>query len=45
MSEGLEIVVRAALIGIGATVVMDLWALFLKRFFGVPSPRGVYCLN
>jgi Protein of unknown function (DUF2938) len=37
MSEGLEIAVRAALIGIGATVVLDLWALFLKRFFGLPS--------
>jgi Protein of unknown function (DUF2938) len=37
MSEGLEIAVHAALIGTGATVVMDLWALFLKRFFGVPS--------
>ncbi|MBC8036124.1 MAG: DUF2938 domain-containing protein [Rhizobiales bacterium] len=37
MSEGLEIVVRAALIGIGATVAMDLWGVFLKRFFGIPS--------
>ena len=37
MSEALEIVVRTALIGISATVVMDLWALFLKRFFGVSS--------
>jgi hypothetical protein len=37
MSEGLEIVVRAALIGIGATVVLDLWNAFLKRLFGVPS--------
>jgi hypothetical protein len=37
MSEGLEIPVRAALMGIGATVVMDLWALCLKRFVGVPS--------
>jgi hypothetical protein len=35
MSEGLEFVIRAALIGIGATVVMDLWGLFLKQAFGV----------
>lgn len=31
-----EFVVRAVSIGAGATVVMDLWALLLKRF-GVPS--------
>jgi hypothetical protein len=37
MSEGSEIAVRAVLIGIGATLVLDLWAAFLKRFFGVPS--------
>jgi hypothetical protein len=36
MSEGLEIVARAALIGIGATIVLDLWGAFLKRFFGLP---------
>lgn len=28
---------RAVLIGAGATLVMDLWALLLKRLFGVPS--------
>lgn len=28
---------RVALIGIGATALMDLWALFLKRLFGIPS--------
>lgn len=37
MSEGREIVVRVALIGIGAIVVLDLWNAFLNRFFGVPS--------
>ena len=37
MSEGLEFVVRATAIGIGATIVMDLWAVFLKRAFSVPS--------
>lgn len=29
---------RATLIGIGATAVLDLWAAFLKRLFGIPSP-------
>jgi len=29
-------------IGIGATLVMDLWNLFLKRTFGIPSLN--YCL-
>lgn len=37
MGEGLETVLRIALIGIGATVVLDLWNAFLKRLFGVPS--------
>jgi hypothetical protein len=35
MSAEMEIVMRAVLIGGGATVVMDLWTLFLKRVFGV----------
>jgi hypothetical protein len=33
---------RAIAIGIGATLVMDLWNLFLKRTFGIPSLS--YCL-
>lgn len=37
MNETLEFVVRAVLIGVGATVVMDLWALFLKSAFNAPS--------
>jgi hypothetical protein len=37
MSEQLEIVVRAVLIGLGGTAVLDLWNLFLERLFGVPS--------
>ncbi|MDX7987489.1 DUF2938 domain-containing protein [Xenorhabdus sp. 12] len=37
MNEGLELIVRSILIGVGATVVMDLWAVFVKRFFGIPS--------
>jgi hypothetical protein len=32
----------AIAIGIGATVIMDLWNLFLKRAFGIPSLN--YCL-
>lgn len=35
-------VCAAAAIGIGATLVMDLWNLSLKRFFGLPSLD--YCL-
>jgi hypothetical protein len=37
MNEELEFVVRAAVIGTGATAVMDLWGLFLKRAFAIPS--------
>ena len=33
----MEFVVRTALIGIGATALMDLWGLLLKRGFGVAS--------
>jgi Protein of unknown function (DUF2938) len=33
---------RAIAIGIGATILTDLWNLFLKRAFGVPSLN--YCL-
>jgi hypothetical protein len=32
-----EIIVRAALIGIGGTVVLDLYAFILQRVFGVPA--------
>lgn len=32
----------AVAIGIGATLIMDLWNLFLKRAFGIPSLN--YCL-
>jgi hypothetical protein len=37
MNETLEFVLRTGLIGIGATAAMDLWAIFLKRAFGVLS--------
>jgi hypothetical protein len=35
-------ILRAIAIGIGATLVMDLWNLFLTRTFGIPSLN--YCL-
>jgi len=35
-------IIGAFAIGIGATVVMDLWNLFLRRTFGIPSLS--YCL-
>ncbi|MDP9421867.1 MAG: DUF2938 domain-containing protein [Pseudomonadota bacterium] len=38
MPEGLELAVRAALVGIGATAVSDLWAWFADRAFGLPRP-------
>ena len=34
----MEFVVRALLIGIGATALIDLWALFLRLAFAVPLP-------
>jgi hypothetical protein len=37
----LEDVVRAVAIGVGASALMDLWNLFLKRAFGIPSLN--YC--
>ncbi|OUR79090.1 hypothetical protein A9Q83_05780 [Alphaproteobacteria bacterium 46_93_T64] len=33
----MEFEINAVLIGTGATVIMDLWALFQKRVFGVPA--------
>ena len=36
MSELPEFALRAVAIGVGATVVMDLWAVLLQRLFGVP---------
>lgn len=32
-----EIIVRAALVGIGGTIVLDLYAFILQRVFGVPA--------
>jgi hypothetical protein len=39
MSEALDITLRTALIGIGATLVLDLWSLFLKTAFRAPFPH------
>jgi len=39
MSAGLEIIVRSILVGAGATLLLDLWALMLDRGFGVPAPN------
>ncbi len=36
MSDTFEFILRAVLIGAGATMVMDLWAVLLRQF-GVPS--------
>lgn len=33
-----EFIVRALIIGIGATAILDLWAILLKRLFAIPSP-------
>lgn len=41
MSETVELALRAILIGVGATLVMDAWALLL-RAFGVPSLNFAY---
>jgi len=35
-------IILAVAVGLGATLVMDLWAIFLKRTFNIPSLN--YCL-
>jgi hypothetical protein len=42
MSLETSYILGAIAVGIGATLVMDLWNLFLKRTFGIPSLN--YCL-
>ena len=42
MSIEARLIVGAIAIGLGATLVMDLWNLFLKRTFSIPSLN--YCL-
>ncbi len=38
----IELLIGAVIVGLGATFVMDLWAVFLKYAFKIPSPN--YCL-
>jgi hypothetical protein len=42
MSQAVNYILGAGAVGIGATMLMDLWNLFLKRAFGIPSLD--YCL-
>lgn len=42
MNEWLEFVIYAVLIGTGATILMDSWAVFLKRVLGIKSLD--YCM-
>lgn len=35
--DGMEIIIRAALVGIGGTMVLDVYSLLMQRFFGVPA--------
>lgn len=37
MSEAMDFLLHAALIGTGATLMMDLWAVVQKRLLGLPS--------
>lgn len=37
-----ELLIGTVIVGLGATLVMDLWAIFLKRVFAIPAPN--YCL-
>jgi hypothetical protein len=39
VSEALEFVVRAVLIGVGATAVLALWAVLATRLIGFPAPN------
>jgi hypothetical protein len=39
LGEVFELASRIALIGIGATLLLDLWSLFLKTAWGVPFPN------
>lgn len=36
-----ELLIGAVVVGLGATLVMDLWTVFLKRAFSIPLPN--YC--
>jgi hypothetical protein len=39
VSESVEFIVRAVLIGAGATAILDGWALLSTRAYGTPAPR------
>ena len=39
MTPGVEFIVRAVLIGAGATIILDGWALLVTRAYGAPAPR------
>lgn len=39
MGELSGLVFKVGLVGIGATLLLDLWSLFLKAAFGVPFPN------
>ncbi|HEX2255195.1 MAG TPA: DUF2938 domain-containing protein [Afifellaceae bacterium] len=37
VTEEMEVVLTAVLIGIGGTVILDLWSAFMQRVFNVPA--------
>lgn len=37
----IDLLVGVVFVGLGATLVMDFWAVFLKRAFNIPLPN--YC--
>jgi len=37
MGSAAELLIKAALVGIGGTIVLDLWALFTARVMGLPA--------
>ena len=39
MHEVMAVIVPALLIGIGATLILDLWTLFLARVLNIPGPN------
>jgi hypothetical protein len=38
----IELLINAIIVGLGATLVLDLWILFLKHVFKIPAPN--FCL-
>lgn len=39
MDVGVDLIARAVPIGIGATILLDLWILAQKRLFAIPGPN------